>query len=85
MIWQIKDKEEIIKTRFALFPVKIGAYWVWLSRYYKTWDAAISDCGTTIYVPHWFVNKEDIEIYVRAKLGLRNIGKKSDIDGSKDL
>lgn len=67
MIWQRKDKETIIKTCFALFPTKIGGYWIWLQRYYKTWDF-IHYGGTCYgYVPHWFIEKDDIEAYVRAK------------------
>jgi hypothetical protein len=66
MIWPTKDKETIIKTCFALFPKKIGDYWVWLSHYYKTWDCMWRG-GWLYYTPIWFIEKEDAEAYVRAK------------------
>lgn len=72
MVWQIKDKEEVIKTCFALFPKKIGDYRVWLSRYYKTWDY-YSQGVYSGYVPHWFIDKEDVEIYVRAKQNMPEV------------
>ena len=37
MIWKIKkpvDPELVIKTRFAIFPKRIGDYKVWLQKYY---------------------------------------------------
>ena len=67
MIWTIKNKEKQIKTCYALFPKRIGAYRLWLHKYYKTWDFV----GNSIYsgyVPHWFVYKEATEEYVRKKM-----------------
>lgn len=68
MIWRIRDKEEKVKTCFALFPKKIGDYRLWLSRYYKTWDC-VRGGGLygNQYIAHWFIYKEDAEAYVRAK------------------
>ena len=66
MIWKIKDKEEVVKTCFALFPKKIGDYRVWLSRYYKTWDYSYQGIYSG-YVAHWFIHKEDAENYVKEK------------------
>lgn len=69
MKWLIKDKETVVKTCFALFPKRIGDYYVWLSRYYKTWDCCRhGGLYGNAYFPHWFVNKEDALNYVKKKL-----------------
>ena len=66
MIWRIKDKEEIVKTCFALFPKKIGDCWVWLQPYYKTYT--LYYCGIySGYKEHLFIYKDDAEQYVRDK------------------
>lgn len=69
MKWAIKDKETIIKTKFAIFPKRIGDYMIWLEEYYETYDyVSWEDC----YVPHWFINKEDAVVYVNSKLDPRS-------------
>lgn len=67
MMWTIKDKETIIKTKFAVLPKRIGNYRIWLQRYYETYDYMYSHVYSC-YVPHWFINKEDAVIYVNSKL-----------------
>lgn len=67
MIWTIKDKEKAIKTCFALFPKRIGDYRLWLYKYYKTWDYIGNNIYSS-YVPHWFVDKQAAEEYVRKKM-----------------
>ena len=67
MMWRIKDKETIIKTKFAIFPKRIGDYMIWLEEYYETYDY-VSWEGCCGYVPHWFINKADAVVYVNSKL-----------------
>ena len=66
MTWEIKGKEQLIKTCFAFLPKKIGRYRVWLSKYYKTWDYSYQDIYTC-YIPHYFINKETAVKYVKRK------------------
>lgn len=66
MIWPVRDKEQTLVTCFAIFPKRIGRWWVWLSKYYKTWDYVYNDIYSC-YVPHWFVDKEDAIKYIQAK------------------
>ena len=66
MMWQIKCKESIIKTKFAFFPKRIGDYKIWLHKYYETYDF-YHDAVYSGYIPHWFVCKEDAEEYVKNK------------------
>ena len=63
MIREIKNKEYVYKKRFALFPRKIGNYFVWLSPYYKTWD--LHWCG--VWEPILFVSEEKVIDYIRKK------------------
>lgn len=65
MIWKItKDLEYTYKKHFALFPVVIDDYVVWLSPYYKTWDYTNITYG---YIPHLFVCEEDVIKYIEHK------------------
>lgn len=66
MIWQVKDKEVIIKKCFALLPKRIGDYRIWLSNYYKTWDY-YQQGPYEGYVEHCFVHKKDAVKYVEEK------------------
>jgi len=69
MVWEVKkpaDKDFVIKTRFALFPKRIGDYKIWLQKYYVTWDWV----GGGLYgwlEPHLYINKEDAELHVKIK------------------
>ena len=67
MMWTIKDKETIIKRKFAVLPKRIGDYRIWLQSYYETYDYMYSN-AYSCYVPHWFINKEDAVRYVNSKL-----------------
>lgn len=70
MIWAIKDKEAVVKTCFSIFPKRIGDHYVWLSRYYKTWDYFHQGVYSG-YVPHWFVHKDTALKYVEDKIKLQ--------------
>ncbi len=69
MIWKAKkpaDPELVIKTRFAIFPKRIGDYKVWLQKYYITYDWV----GGGIYgwySPTLYVTKEEAELHVNFK------------------
>jgi hypothetical protein len=69
MVWEIKhkDKELRVKTCFALFPIKIDNYLVWLSPYYKTWDLEYIGGGFYDYLPHRFINEKEALEYVKEK------------------
>lgn len=65
MIWKItKDPEETYKKCFALFPVEIDGYIVWLSSYYKTWDYTNMTYG---YIPKLFLYENDVVEYIAKK------------------
>ena len=51
MMWKIKCKESIIKTKFAFFPKRIGDYKIWLHKYYETYDF-YHDAVYSGYIPH---------------------------------
>ena len=65
MIWKVTDDKEYNYNKcFALFPVAIDEYRVWLSFYYKTWDYTNDTYG---YVPRRFVYEEDVIRYIEEK------------------
>ena len=65
MIWKItKDPEETYKKCFALIPVEIDGYVVWLSHYYKTWDYTNITYG---YIPRLFICEKDAINYIERK------------------
>ena len=66
MKWMIKNKETIIKLKFALLPKRIGDYRIWLHKYYETYGF-YHDAIYNGYIPHWFLTKEDAEEYVASK------------------
>ena len=69
MLWRIKCKESIIKTKFAFFPKRIGNYRICLHKYYETYDF-YHDAVYSGYIPHWFMNKDDAVEYVEKKKGI---------------
>lgn len=72
MKWLIKNKESIIKKKFALFPKRIGQYRLWLHHYYETHDY-IYQGAYSGYIPHWFISKYDAIEYVKSKKGIDTI------------
>ena len=66
MVWKIKDKEDTLKTCFAILPKKIGEYRVWLSRYYKAYDYTYLGIYS-YYKPRYFVKKSQAISYINAK------------------
>ena len=67
MMWQIKDKEYIVKTRFAIFPKRIGEYWVWLQNYYVNYDWVNNGQGGC-YIPHYYTSKKVCEYNIKQKI-----------------
>ena len=59
-----KDPEETYKKCFALFPVEIDGYFVWLSPYYKTWDYTNITYG---YIPKLFIQEYEVQEYIAKK------------------
>jgi hypothetical protein len=66
MKWVIKEKESLVKTKFALLPKRIGDYRIWLHKYYETYDF-YHDAVYSGYIPHWFINEDDAMSYVESK------------------
>ena len=64
---QHKNKEFTYKKCFALFPIKIDNYLVWLSPYYKTWDFDYIGGGCFDYTPRRFIFKDDVVKYIKNK------------------
>lgn len=55
MKWLLKDKEEKIFKRFALFPKRVQKYRIWLEHYYVVYDY-VYDGIYSEYQPNYFVN-----------------------------
>ena len=66
MKWLIKEKDMIMKTRFALFPKRIGSYRIWFEKYYVNYDWVFTGQGGD-YIAHYFLNKEDCEQHIYSK------------------
>ena len=66
MKWLNPNKEYVIKTRFALFPKRIGDYTIWLQRYYINYDA-VQRLSNVEYVKHLYIYKWDVEQQVKLK------------------
>lgn len=66
MIWEIKDKQFLMKTRFAFLPKKIGNYRIWFQRYYVNYDYVVTGLGGDL-VKHYFIDKEACSKWILEK------------------
>lgn len=56
MIWKIRDKQDYIHKRFAVFPKRIGKYRIWFRKYFVVYEF-ISNSIYSYYVPHIFIEE----------------------------